>query len=82
MSAWRWERVDGKLVRPWGFRAVFWACAVALVGSEVYTAVRLLCDTDPRNCRDCRELCSPMPVAECVVLPDKSVRCLCDSRGR
>ena len=82
MSAWKWERVDGKLVRPWGFRAVFTVFALMLVGTEVYTAVRLLCDSDPRNCKECAEMCSPLPVLECAVQPDKSVWCRCDGRGQ
>jgi hypothetical protein len=80
MSAWKWERRDGKLVRPWGFRAVFWTLAAALVGTHLYTVAVVLCDSEIRNCKECRDLCSPLPVSECVEYPDKTVKCLCDGR--
>ena len=43
-------------------------------------SVVLMCDTEPRNCKECRELCSPLPVAECIAFPNQMVKCLCDGR--
>lgn len=47
-----------------------------------FFSLAVLCDTEPRNCKECRELCSPLPVEECVVQLDKTVWCRCDGRGQ